>query len=264
MVVPAVGLRGSYDIALKAGYESEIESVRKRISVMESTSYSIPRISGSWCGIYHWCEVEGRLWNDDVRRMGDEDWKLLVRGMHELEMDIIVIQETFSNSGHYVNKHEIKSKGYFGKAFYDSNLFPGRVDIESQNPIEAILSEADRLDMHIFLGVGLYAWFDFSKDSLEWHKKVAEELWNMFGHHRSVYGWYLSGEIFGNLGETKGNRDEIVCFLKEFKAFINRITPDKPVMLACNCFDMANSFDHWKFFFSMKKVLCTQGPSRRS
>ena len=27
--------------------------------------------------------------------------------------------------------------------------------------------------MHVLLGVGLFAWFDFSEQSLEWHRRVA-------------------------------------------------------------------------------------------
>ena len=69
---------------------------------------------------------------------------------------------------------------YPGKAFYPSELYPDRVPIMAHDPLEAILSEADKLGMSVMMGVGMFAWFDFSAESLEWHKQVAKELWNKF------------------------------------------------------------------------------------
>ena len=38
------------------------------------------------------------------------------------------------------------------------------------------MTEADRRNMNVFLGIGMFAWFDFTTESLEWHKRVAKEL----------------------------------------------------------------------------------------
>ena len=56
------------------------------------------------------------------------------------------------------------------------------MDIKADDPIEAILTEADRRNMNVFLGIGMFAWFDFTTESLEWHKRVAkrafgEKVW---------------------------------------------------------------------------------------
>ena len=53
------------------------------------------------------------------------------------------------------------------------------MDIAAEDPIEAILSEADKQGMQVLMGVGMFAWFDFTPESLEWHKRVAKELWDM-------------------------------------------------------------------------------------
>jgi hypothetical protein len=58
--------------------------------------------------------------------------------------------------------------------------------IKAKDSLEAILSEADKQGMNVFLGVGLFAWFDFSSTSLEWHKEVAKELWDMYAKTRHI------------------------------------------------------------------------------
>ena len=44
------------------------------------------------------------------------------------------------------------------------------------DPLEAVLCEADKHEMNVMVGVGGYAWFDFTQGSLQWHKTVADEL----------------------------------------------------------------------------------------
>jgi hypothetical protein len=39
-------------------------------------------IGGAWVGIVHWSEEEGRYWNEDIRRLSEEDWRQQIRGMH--------------------------------------------------------------------------------------------------------------------------------------------------------------------------------------
>lgn len=81
------------------------------------------------------------------------------------------------------------------------------MDITAEDPIEAILSEADRLGMNVLVGVGIFAWFDFTPESLEWHKRVAKELWDMYGHHESFYAFMFPRKaeedwIIGNNNRT--------------------------------------------------------------
>ena len=103
--------------------------------------------------------------------------------MHKIEMDMVVIQEVFRHQAYIGSSTTVED--YPGKAFYPSKLYPGRMDIAAEDPIEAILSEADKQGMQVLMGVGMFAWFDFTPESLEWHKRVAKELWDMYGHHES-------------------------------------------------------------------------------
>ena len=147
--------------------------------------------------------TEGKPFNDELGKMTDAQWRELVRAMHEVDQNILVITMMFQNFTHR-GRHKIETEGYHGKAYYPSKLFPGRMPIASPDPLEAILSEADRLGMQVMPGVGCYAFFDYTPGSLRWCKQVADELWERYGHHPSFYGWYVSEEKDGGLGECRG------------------------------------------------------------
>ena len=206
IVVPTKQRLGKHKVILKVTDGNRTYRKTKDIEVVESDIRSIQQISGAWAGIYHWSEIEGKHWNKDIKKMTDEQWKALVLSMHKVEMDMIVIQEVFRNE-QYVGKHNTTVDSYAGKAFYPSELYPGRMDITAEDPIEAILSEADRLGMNVLVGVGIFAWFDFTPESLEWHKRVAKELWDMYGHHESFYAFYVSEESGGGLDNWEQQPD---------------------------------------------------------
>lgn len=236
------------------------------IEIISSPVRSTRNIDGAWVEFYHWSEQEAKLWNSDIRKLTDEQWKEQVRGMHEIGMNIAVVEETFRNQVYY-RKHDIPKSGYQGKAYYPSRLFPGRMDIAAKDPVEAVLSQADELNMHVFLGVGLYAWFDFTPESLAWHKNVAAELWERYGHHPSFYGWYIAEETPGFLhvyGEDTPEqiaqyRKEIVEFFKGFREFTHRFAPQKPIMLAPNCHFMAQAESAWRELVHYCDIVCPFG-----
>lgn len=244
------------------------KKITKQIEVIESNVRSVRTIDGAWLGIYHWSETEGKHWNNDIKLMTESQWKEMVQAMHKVNMDIVVIQEVFRNQ-HYVGKHNQSVENYDGKAFYPSKLYNSRAQVAAHDPIEAILSEADKLGMHIFLGVGAFAWFDFTKESLEWHKVVAKELWEMYGHHSSFYGFYVSEESGGGL--DNGEKDEatrlkrktdIVVFFKEFKEYCHQFAPSKPIMMATNSMNVPVGLDTYPQLLSYLDILCPFGFAR--
>lgn len=268
IVVPTKQRLGKHKVILKVTDGNRTYRKTKDIEVVESDIRSIQQISGAWAGIYHWSEIEGKHWNKDIKKMTDEQWKELVRSMHKVEMDMIVIQEVFRNE-QYVGKHNTTVDSYAGKAFYPSELYPGRMDITAEDPIEAILSEADRLGMNVLVGVGIFAWFDFTPESLEWHKRVAKELWDMYGHHESFYAFYVSEESGGGLDNweqqpdmRKKRKADIVNFFKEFKSYCNSFAPGKPIMLATNSFEVPNGMDTYPVLLEYLDILCPFGFAR--
>ncbi len=268
IIVPTKDRVGKGKVILKVESDGQVYRKVKEVEVIDSDKRSIEQISGAWVGIYHWSETEGKHWNQDIKKVTDEQWKELVRSMHKVEMDVIVIQEVFRNQ-EYVGKHQLTVDNYAGKAFYPSKLYPGRMDIAAEDPIEAILTEADKQGMHVLMGVGMFAWFDFTPESLEWHKRVAKELWDMYGHHESFYAFYVSEESGGGLDNWEATpelrrkrKQDIVDFFREFKSYCNSFAPSKPVMLATNSFEVPNGMDTYPELMKHLDILCPFGFAR--
>ena len=268
VVIPTKERVGKHKVIFKVTDSDKTYRKIRDIEIMESDIRSIQQISGAWAGIYHWSEIEGKHWNQDIKKMTDNQWKEPIRSMNKLEMNMVVIQEVFRNE-EYVGKHTCTVDTYAGKAFYPSKLYPGRMDITAEDPIEAILSEADKLGMNVLMGVGMFAWFDFTPESLEWHKRIAKELWDMYGHHDSFYAFYVSEESGGGLDNweqrpemRKKRKDDIVNFFKEFKAYCSGFAPGKPVMLATNSFEIPNGMDTYPALLEHLDILCPFGFAR--
>ena len=254
---PTKNKAGEHKIILVCQAGKMIIRTERAMRIIASDIRSTKKIDGAFMGFYHWSETEGRFWNADIKKMTDDQWRELVNAQHELEMNIIVMQELFRNQM-YVDKHKIDEEGYKGLAYYPSELFPGRMPIAANDPVEAVLSQADKNDMNVFIAVGLYAWFDFTKGSLEWHKKVAQELWVKYGHHPSFYGWYISEEMDGGLGNPQQRKD-IVDFFHAFSAYAHQLTPDKPVMLATNSYNILNAKETYSKLLPNLDILCPFG-----
>jgi hypothetical protein len=267
-IMPTADHVGVSNILLIVKEGKEEQKIIKKIEILNSDNRSAQTIDGAWLGLYHWSEEEGKYWNLDIKKVTDDQWRELVCSMHKLNMNIIVVQEVFRNQ-EYVGENRIAEDGYKGKAFYPSRLYKGRMPIKAKDPLEAILSEADKQGMNVFLGVGLFAWFDFSSTSLEWHKEVAKELWDMYGHHPSFYGFYVSEESGGSLdnwekkeGMRIKRKAEIVNFFKEFKTYCNQFAPSKPIMLATNSMGLPSGEDTYSELLKSLDILCPFGFDR--
>jgi hypothetical protein len=207
--------------------------------------------------LYHHDPAEGKPFDEELGKMTDAQWRELVRAMHEVDQNLLVITMMFQNFTHR-GRHKIETEGYHGKAYYPSRLFPGRMPIVAPDPLEAILSEADRLGMQVMPGIGMYAFFDFTAGSLRWHKQVAAELWERYGHHPSFFGWYVSEEKDGSLGDAEERR-ELVAFFREFTAHVRRLAPDRPVMLAPNCFHLRGAEPAYRELLPHLDIICPFG-----
>lgn len=252
---PTKGREGHHRILMIASSGGSLFRTSQPITILRSTVRSTRRIGGAWVGITHWSEKEGKPWNAQIKKMTDAQWRQLVRGMHRVGMNIIVIQQVFENQVYNYEDSLIAQNGYHGIAYYPSKLYPGRMQITAKDPIEAILTEADKLGMHVFLGVGMYAWFDYSHASLEWHERVAKELWQFYGNHPSFYGWYISEEKDGGLGDAT-ERSQIVNFFKQFTPYVHQLAPDKPVMLATNCYHLRGAESTYMKLLPNLDILC--------
>ena len=107
---------GNNRIILRVEDGKQSYEVTKKFEVIESDIRSTRLIDGAWAGIYHWSEIEGKHWNADIKQMTDAQWHEMVRSMHNIGMDVIVIQEVFRNQ-EYVGQHKMNVDNYPGKGF---------------------------------------------------------------------------------------------------------------------------------------------------
>jgi hypothetical protein len=118
------------------------------------------------------------------------DLRSKIAAMHEVGMDMIIVT--------YVEG------AMFGWGpFYPSAIPELGVPALAFDAIETILDEADSRGMRVFLGLGRgpAPLVFFPPDlvaidgAVDLGTRVADELMQLYGHHASLYGWYLTHEM---------------------------------------------------------------------
>ena len=245
------GIVGSLEFVLSFYGEGRLlEQHRYPYEIIASGTPSTQLLDGCWISIYHWSESEARWFNGALKQMKDEDFGQHIRDMAAVGIRGVIIQNLF-DSAHYVARHSMTVDTYDGRAYYPSALYPGRMPIAAVDPVEAVLAAADECGTHVFLGIGMFAWFDFSPESLEWHKRVAQEVFERYGHHPSFYGWYVSEEIGGDLYTSlievpPVHSGYVAPFFREFAAYVHRLAPTKPIAFAPNNINFEAAEARWK------------------
>jgi len=237
-----------------------IEHQLKYYEIVSSDISSSKLLDGCWIDLYHWSEHEGKNFNKALKKLTEEDWKQQIYSMARIGIRGVVIQSLFFTN-EYVGENDLTLENYHGKAFYPSDLYPDRFDIKAKDVLPAILEAAQDCNMHVLLGIGLFAWFDFSSISLEWHKRIAKELFDKYGHFDSFYGYYVSEEIQGSLYDEFSHIEnerwrEVVVFFKEFKEYINEFSPTKPVAFAPNNIRFHEFESEWLEILKNIDILC--------
>lgn len=249
------GLIGEFDwiLEFRDASGNVIDTQIQNYEIVKSDVHSTRLLDGCWISVRHWSPVESRYFKDGLEQMTDNDWKEHIYQMHKAGITTVLIQNMFDTDfPHYhVNEHPMTADTYEGEAYYNSAVYPRRREnMKEKDPLEAILTAADECGMAVWPGVGIYAMFDFSPDSLLWHKRVAKEYIERYGHHKSFYGFYISEEIFGYLYyDCPYAPDElykdIQNFFREFRVFAHELAPTKPVALAPSNIDMHKYPTEW-------------------
>ncbi len=145
-------------------------------------SKKIKRITGSWFDFHHQNPFDGDYWNDQAARFTDAQWRIKVDEASGLGLDTLVLMA--------VTLH--------GKSFYPSRVITRQWKMGCPDPLEAVLSQADKKKIKVYLGIGF---FQEDSDSAReesklgfLHREVPQELARNYGHHRSLGGWYLPVE----------------------------------------------------------------------
>jgi hypothetical protein len=160
------------------------------------------------------------------RDAAEQDLRRVVDSMHRLGMDTVIV--TY-----------VEFQGHF---FYPSRLRFHDRDHQKEaggswltfDAIEAILSQADRHGMHVFLGLGRSGDLLLLANGLQdpqrlqsavaTSREVAAELWERYQGHRSLYGWYLTHEM-NDLTAASAYYDPVADFCHSLR-------PDMPVLVA--------------------------------
>lgn len=125
---------------------------------------------------------------------GAKEWEQDFRYMKAIGIDtVIMIRSGFRKFITWPSPHLLKKGCY----------------MPSTDLVELFLSLADKYDMKFFFGLydsGVYWDTGDMLHEADVNMFVIEEVWKMYGHHKSFKGWYLSTEI------SRKNRTAVPCF----------------------------------------------------
>ena len=154
--------------------ESRKEKMVKSVSVIQP-------ITGTWINLAY-KDVRNKYTNPQHFDNTDPKlWTAKVRELANMGIEYLVFMEVANE----------------GKAYYPSKLMPWVYNDKLQSPVDAILDEAARHDMKVFMSTG---WAKDQDDNLldpairERQLQIMEELASLYKNHKAFYGWYLPVE----------------------------------------------------------------------
>ena len=194
--------------------DGAVDERRWPLRVVAAETQAVPLLTGGWLdpGVLY----EGFGYVRD-RQVTAQDVRDAVDAMHRVGMDTVIVT--------YVEFHG---------PYYPSEIPELGESLLDFDVVGAILEQADRNGMHVFLGLGrggdtLLLWdglddADRMAKGVDLGKRVAQELWGLYGHHASVYGWYLTHEA-----------NDIVkagAYYNPLADLCHSLAPEMPVIIA--------------------------------
>lgn len=177
---------------------------------------NVKPISGSWFEFQHASTVEGVNWNPACACFTCEQWQSKVFEMANIGMKDLVLMST----------------ALYNRAFYRTAIYPPW-RLHCADPIEAVLSAADRLGVRFFMGGGFYG--DWASPGIISDPAAArrrlhaiEELAGLYGHHRSFYGWYWPNEAFID----RYYSDAFIRYVNSCSELARRLMPRARILIA--------------------------------
>src|SRR5579871_121489 len=125
----------------------------------------------------------------------------------------------------------IMSSALDDKAFYPSGFMP-RHELACEDPIAAVLESAQAHGLKVFVSAGFYGHTteetSEADDYLDWHRKLAAELYARYGGYSAFYGWYVPNEAEINDHYSDG----FMRFMADFAPYLRSLDPGKRVLIA--------------------------------
>ena len=175
------------------------------------------KIDGTFFEFRHHNTAEGKYWNPSLEKFQENHWRTKIREIADLGMEYIVVMAT----------------ALYDRCYFKSDVFPF-ADMPCRDPIEAVLSEANKCGIKVFLGNGFYGdWRKAnynikSKEVIDRSFRAMDELTALYGHHESFYGWYFPDETCIILRFSK----DFVNYVNGCSEFCRKITPSKKTLIA--------------------------------
>ena len=193
-------------------------------------------ITGSWINLFYQ-DVRNKYTNPEYMDNTDPGfWRSKVMEMNRQGIEYIIFMATANE----------------GKAAYPSEIMPRAYDERRMSPVCAIVDEADRLGMKVFMSIG---WAKDQDDDLrnpailQRQKEIMAELAHIYGNRPSFYGWYLPVE--DKLGPVLS--DDAVTAVNALVENAHRLTPGKKTMISPYGF-FCSEFDNPRFGEQIKRL----------
>ena len=176
----------------------------------------IKPILGSWISVL-WSDRRHYYWNAACAKFSREQWEQSIKEVADIGMQYLVLLATVEG----------------GKAFFDTPLVPKAKELACGNPIEAILSAADKYGVKFFISTGFYGgWLGgntltdpkIARGRFELMAQVTER----FAHHQSFHGWYLPDEP----GINPYYSDDFIKSVAMYSREGRRLVPQSKILIA--------------------------------
>jgi hypothetical protein len=159
---------------------------------------------------------QGLDWSLACARFTAAQWQAKIEEMAEIGIDTVLLTAT----------------ARYYRAFFDTSIFP-KWRLACDDPLEAVLSAADRCKVKFFIGAGFYGLLDDDKtisDPAAQKQRLQSlgELAARYGHHPSFHGWYWPDEA----RIDPYYRPEYIAYVNELSKEARRLTPNAPIMIA--------------------------------
>jgi len=179
-------------------------------------------INGSWFEFQHHNKPEGKYWNPICRRFSKEQWQEKLREMASLGMEYVVLMHTSLVYEDYA------------ESYFDSGIYDRPKDFGCADPIGAMLEEADRLGLKVFLSTGFYGVWNqnnknmYDPEVLKRAFAASEKVFVLYGQHTSFYGWYFPEEAL----ILSYFSDYFIDYVNRFSAFVHSLDQKYKTMIA--------------------------------
>jgi len=181
-----------------------------------SAGQGIKPISGSWFEFQHEPAIEGVDWNLACARFTCEQWDAKIKEIADAGLEYLVLMSTALNF----------------RTFFPSKIYP-QWQLVCPDPLEAVLSAADKYGVKFFVGGGFYGDVqdpNIIADPVGTKKclQAIEEIATRYGHHRSFHGWYWPNEAFIN----RHFSEVFIKYVNTCSQLARQVTPQARIMIA--------------------------------